>query len=295
MATASIGPLIINSPYEEPAEHWRYDRERRTFSRAEGRRPAGYVVASEGSQAFDDPGVFFEIPLVNQIRPRVQAWREAGYPGVTGITKRLLEHWTDPEEFEARRFFFCQMEAAETLIWLAEASAAEKVGIDVLSDGGAFRRLCSKMATGSGKTVVMAMVIAWHILNKVAYPQDTRFARNALVIAPGLTVKSRLAVLEPFHPENYYEAFRIVPSSLLDKLRQGKVLVRNWHALNWETDEKIAGKRGVDKRGAKSDEAYVREVLGDMASARNILVVNDEAHHAWRVPRRIQGQGRHQG
>ena len=73
-------------------------------------------------------------------------------------------------------------------------------------------------------------------------------------------------------------------SALLDKLRQGKVAIRNWHALNWETEEKIAGKRGVDKRGAKSDEAYVRDVLGDMARARNILIVNDEAHHAWRVP-----------
>ena len=291
MATAGIGPLIINSPYEEPAEHWRYDRERRTFSRAEGRRPAGYVVASEDSRSFDDPGTFIEIPLVNRIRPRVRAWREAGYPGVTGITKRLLAHWTDPEEFEARRFFFCQLEAAETLIWLAEAPAAEKVGVEVPSDGGTFKRLCSKMATGSGKTVVMAMVIAWHVLNKVAYPQDTRFARNALVIAPGLTVKSRLAVLEPFHPENYYEAFRIVPSSLLDKLRQGKVLVRNWHALNWETDEKIAGKRGVDKRGAKSDEAYVREVLDDLANSRNILVINDEAHHAWRVPAESKVKG----
>ena len=291
MASRTIGRLIINSPYEEPARHWSYDRTTRLFDLAAGRRLAGYVVASEGSQAFDDPGIFVEIPLVNRIRPRVRAWREAGYPGVTGITKRLLAHWTDPEEFEARRFFFCQMEAAETLIWLAEAPAAEKVGIEIPSDGGTFKRLCSKMATGSGKTVVMAMVIAWHILNKVAYPQDTRFARNALVIAPGLTVKSRLAVLEPFHPENYYEAFRIVPSSLLDKLRQGKVIVRNWHALNWETEEKIAGKRGVDKRGAKSDEAYVREVLGDLASSRNVLVINDEAHHAWRVPAESKVKG----
>ena len=225
-----------------------------------------------------------EIPLVNRIRPRVKAWREAGYPGVTGITKRLLEHWTDPEEFETRRFFFCQLEAVETLIWLAEAPPAEKVGIDIPSDGGAFQRLCAKMATGSGKTIVMAMVIAWHALNKVTSPQDTRFATHVLVIAPGLTVKSRLAVLDPSHPENYYEAFRIVPSSLLDKLRQGKVVVRNWHALNWETEEKIAKKRSVDKRGAKSDEAYVRDVLGDLAKARNILVINDEAHHAWRVP-----------
>ena len=130
----------------------------------------------------------------------------------------------------------------------------------------------------------MTMVIAWQILNKVTYPQDKRFSKNVLVMAPGLTVKSRLAVLEPSDTANYYEAFQIVPESLMEKLRQGRVIVRNWHALNWETDEKIRRKRGVDKRGAKSDEAYVREVLGDMASAHNILVINDEAHHAWRVP-----------
>ena len=234
MARTTIDQLIVNSPYQEPAEHWQYDRVTRSFDRAEGRRPAGYVVASPDSRAFDDPGVFVEIPLVNQIRPRVKAWREAGYPGVAGMTKRLLAHWADPEEFENRRFFFCQIEAAETLIWLAEAPAAEKVGVEIPSDGGAFRRLCAKMATGSGKTVVMAMVAAWHILNKVTSPQDTRFARHILVVAPGLTVRNRLAVLEPSHPENYYDAFRIVPSALLDKLRQGKVVIRNWHALNWE-------------------------------------------------------------
>ena len=204
MKQKSIGRLIINSPYEEPARHWSYNRERRTFSLAEGRRPAGYVVAWEGSLAFDDPGHFVEIPLVNRIRSRVQAWREAGYPGVTGITKRLLEHWNAPEEFENRRFFFCQLEAAETLIWLTEAPASDKVGVDIPSDGGGFRRLCTKMATGSGKTVVMAMVMAWQILNKVTNPQDPRFSRNILVIAPGLTVRSRLAVLQPSHPENYY-------------------------------------------------------------------------------------------
>ena len=291
MAQASIDRLIINSPYEEPTKYWSYDRERRTFSLVEGRRPAGYVIASEGSRSFDDPGHFVEIPLVNLIRPRVLAWREAGYPGVTGITKRLLEHWTNSEEFDNRRLFFCQLEAAETLIWLAEAPAADKVGVEPQSDGGPFQRLCAKMATGSGKTVVMAMVIAWHILNKVTYSQDARFARNILIIAPGLTVKNRLAVLEPSNPENYYETFSIVPSSLLDKLRQGRVVVRNWHALNWETEEKIAGKRSVDKRGAKSDEAYVREVLGDLASATKILVINDEAHHAWRVPAESKVKG----
>jgi type III restriction enzyme len=289
---SKIDRLIVNSPYAEPQRYWRYNRERRTFTLVEGdRRPAGYVIASKGSKSFDDPGVFVEIPLVNQIRPRVKAWREAGYPGVTGITKRLFEHWSNSEEFEARRFFFCQLEAAETLIWLTEGPAADKVGIEVPSDGGDVRRLCAKMATGSGKTIVMAMVIAWHILNKVTHPQDLRFSKNVLVIAPGLTVKSRLAVLQPSNSANYYEAFRIVPDALMEKLRQGKVIVRNWHALNWENEEKIRKRRSVDKRGAKSDEAYVRDVLGDMATASNVLVVNDEAHHAWRVPAESKVKG----
>jgi type III restriction enzyme len=280
MPRTTIDRLIINSPYEEPQRHWRYDRQTRTFELVAGRRPAGYVVASGDSRAFDDPGIFVEIPLVNQIRPRVKAWREAGYPGVTSITRRLLEHWRDPEAFDARRFFFCQLEAVETLIWLTEAPAAERVGITIPSDGGDFDRQCCKMATGTGKTVVMAMVIAWHILNKVANPQDARFSKNVLVVAPGLTVKKRLAVLEPAGAGNYYEAFNIVPSALLDKLRQGKVLIRNWHALAWESEAQIKKRRSVDKRGVKSDEAYAREVLGEMANARNLLVINDEAHHA---------------
>ena len=291
MAQATIDRLIVNSPYEEPTKHWSYDRERLGFELKDGRRPAGYVIASEGLKSFDDPGVFVPIPLVNRIRPRVQAWREAGWPGVSGVTRRLLEHWNDPEEFEARRFFFCQLEAAETLIWLTEAPAAERVGIEIPSDGGNFQRLCAKMATGSGKTVVMAMVLAWHILNKAAYPRDTRFAANALVVAPGLTVKNRLAVLDPSNPENYYKEFNIVPSPLLDKLRRGRVRVRNWHALDWETEEQVARKRSVDKRGARSDAAYVRDVLGDMANARNLLVINDEAHHAWRTPVKSKVRG----
>lgn len=286
----SIDRLIINSPYEEPARHWLYERETRLFKLVEGRRPAGYVKASEDSRAFDDPGIFVEIPLVNQIRSRVKAWRKADYPGVSSITKRLLEHWRDPEEFENRRFFFCQLEAVETLIWLLEAPAAERVGIEIPGDGGAFVRQCCKMATGSGKTIVMAMVIAWHILNKVTYPQDARFSKNALVVAPGLTVKSRLAVLEPTAEGNYYEAFRIVPPALLDKLRQGKVLIRNWHALSWDSEEQVKKRRSVDKRGVKSDEAYTREVLGEMANAHTLLVINDEAHHAWRVNLEAEGK-----
>ncbi len=280
-----IDHLIINSPYEEPSKYWSYNREKRTFSRVEGkRRPAGYVVATPDSQSFDDPGIFIELPIVNKIRKRIKEWRNEGYPRVTGITKRLLEHWRSPEERDYRKFFFCQLQAIETLIWLNEAPAASRQGIDIESDGGQFSRYCSKMATGSGKTIIMAMIIAWHTLNKVTYPQDKRFSKNILIIAPGLTVKSRLQVLQPYGFDNYYDEFNIVPPGMIEKLRRGKVIIHNWHALNWESEERIKKKKGVDKRGAKSDEAYVREVLGDMASSKRIVVINDEAHHAWRVP-----------
>ncbi len=282
--TSTIDQLIINSPYEEPTEHWRYHLETQKFSREQGRRSAGYVRATEKAKSYKDPGIFVELPLVNHIRPRVKAWREAGYAGVTGITKRLLEHWRDPEQREYQRLFFCQLEAIETLIWLTEAPASERVGIEIPGDGGPFVRICSKMATGSGKTIVMAMLIAWQVLNKVTYPQDKRYSKNIFVVAPGLTVKSRLQVLKPSSAGNYYDEFRLIPPGLEDKLRQGKVQVRNWHALGWETEEKIAKKKGVDKRGALSDEAYVREVLEEMPTAKNIVVINDEAHHAWRVP-----------
>lgn len=287
----SIDTLIINSPYEEPREHWEYVPETKSFVRRDGRRESGYVVATPNARTIDDPGQPRKIELVNQIRPRVNAWRENGYAGVTGITKRLLEHWHNTDAREDKRFFFCQLEAIETLIWLAESPASEKVGVEILSDGGEFPRLCSKMATGTGKTIVMAMLIAWHTLNKTTYPHNSLFTKNFFVIAPGLTVKSRLQVLIPSAQGNYYDEFDIVPTGLRDKLRQGKVVVRNWHALNWEDDEKLKKKKTVDKRGAKSDEAYTREVLGEMHTAKNFAVINDEAHHAWRVPADVKLKG----
>ena len=278
---AGIDQLIINSAYREPTHHWKYDLNGQTFVREAGRRPAGYFIAGQGSNQYNDIGQFIELPLVNRIRPRVKAWREAEYPGVTGVTRKLLDHWNDKD---ARQypFFYCQMDAIETLIWLTEAPDAEKVGIDIPSDGGAFRRLCTKLCTGGGKTTVMAMLIAWMICNKVTYPQDKRFTKYVFIVAPGLTVKSRLQVLQTGGDDNYYVQFNIVPIGLMDKLHQGKVMITNWQSLAWDSAETIAKRRSVDKRGAKSDEAYTREVLGEMANASNILVINDEAHHAWR-------------
>jgi type III restriction enzyme len=294
-ASATIDQLIISSPYDEPSEHWKYDRETRRFTREPGRRPAGYIRASDASKSFDDPGEFVELPLVNKIRPRVDAWRSADYPGASGITRRLLKHWRDIEQRESsRRFFFCQLEAIETLMWLAEAPESDRVGMKIPGDGGEFTRLCSKMATGSGKTILMSMLIAWQVLNKVTYAQDKRFSKNVLLIAPGLTVRNRLEVLVPGSAGNYYQEFQIIPPGLEDKLRQGqtcRVQVRNWHKLDWDSDEQVSKRRSVDRRGALSDEAYVREVLGEMHTAENLLVINDEAHHAWRVPPKVKIAG----
>lgn len=277
--------LIINNPYKPPSEYWQYDRQTQTFELVKGRRPAGYVMSTPGFSGHDDPGVFVEIKLVNQIRPRVDAWRLAKYPGITATTRALLEHWNNIDQREPnRRFFFCQLEAIETLIWLVEAPAAKRVGIDVPGDGGPFTRLCSKMATGTGKTIVMAMLIAWQALNKAANNQDARFSKNILLIAPGLTVRKRLEVLRPEGKDNYYDLFKIVPDSLMQTLRaHGRIRIVNWHKLTWDSPEKIAKKKGVDRRGAKSDEAWLRDVLGDMGRAKNLVVINDEAHHAWRI------------
>src|SRR5437588_272673 len=221
-----ISHLIINSPYVEPTQHWEYNHQRMAFELAAGRRSSGYTIASTERRLINDPGVFVQIPLVNKVRARVKEWRDGGYAGISGITKNLLEHWHNKDE-RTNRFFFCQLEAIETLIWLAEAPDAAKVGIDIPSDGGDLTRICSKMATGTGKTIVMAMLIAWQSLNKINYPNKKGYAKDFLIIAPNLTVRSRLSVLLPAGEENYYDAFNIVPLGLREQLRQAKVVVRN--------------------------------------------------------------------
>lgn len=279
-----IDKLIINSPYVEPEKYWKYDQSTKTFSIINSRRDAGYIIASSRSRSYDDPGTFVDLPLVNKIRPRVKKWRENNYQGATSITKRLLEHWHNRNDGSLQPFFFCQLEAIETLIWIIEAPDTEKIGIQIPTDGGDFKRYCAKMATGSGKTLVMSMLIAWQILNKASSPKDDRYSKTILVMAPGLTVRSRLEVLIPTAKDNYYQKFSIVPPGLFNLLLLGKVKILNWHALQWDSEEQIKKRKSVDKRGALSDEAYVHQVLTDMAKEKNIVVINDEAHHAWRVP-----------
>ena len=273
--------LIINSPFERPTHHWRRISDNR-LELVEGRRPAGYEIFDTRNNTVRS----VELELVNRIRERVDAWRDANYPGVTAVTRSLLEHWRDPETNRPYALYFCQLEAIETLIWHVEAPAEFKQGIAIPGDGGPFERLCNKMATGSGKTTVMAMIITWQALNALTYPKRNKdFSRAIFIVAPGLTVKERLQVLHPGHPENYYDAFLLCPNEAMrQKLNQVELLIENWHSLMPLKDQE----RSVVKKGPESDEAYVRRVLGKLAGYKDIVVINDEAHHAYRTPAEVK-------
>ena len=273
---SQIENLIICSPFVEPTKHWLFNRERKKFEMISGRRPAGFLIATPASKDSDDPGIFREIELVNKIRPRVDDWRANGYPHVTGVTKQLLEFWNDKTQRQ-NPFFFCQLEAIETLIWFLEAHESEKQGIEIPSDGGLFQRLLCKMATGSGKTIVMAMLIAWQVINKSTYLQDPRFSKRVLIMAPGLTVRSRLEVLFPSNDDNIYDEFNIVPDSLIEHLNSSVMKLHNWHKLMPEED----AKNSIVKLGEESDIVFSKRILDH--DLKNIIVINDEAHHAYRA------------
>ena len=278
-----IKKLIINSPFKEPYQHWKFNKTIKEFELKQGRRPASYIISGGKAKSYDEFGLIKEIPLVNDIRHRMREWKKSNYSGVTGVTRRLLEFWNENREISGRKydFFFCQLEAIETLIFLIEGRQDMKTGLNIPRDE-ALNRLCCKMATGAGKTVVMAMSVAWQILNKVTYPKDARFSKNIFVVTPNLTVRDRLRVLKLSGDNSYYREYKIVPNEWRDKLRQGKVIIKNWHQLQWETEKQISQRKGADRRGMKSDTAYTREILEDIAKSKNIIVLNDEAHHAWR-------------
>jgi len=280
---------ILNNPFEEPKEYWIYDEGQP--KRMSGRRPAGYYFRT-GKRPDAQIGLFVEeqfreLELVNTIRQRVKEWREGGYRGVTGVTERLLQHWNSPDR--ERKLFFCQREAVETIIYLTEIMPKNPKGLsiplDVPSESDLakgykpLKRYGCKMATGSGKTIVMAMLAAWSVINKVQYKRDKRFSDAILVVCPNLTVKERLSVLYPSNPENYYEKFDLVPGSMMEMLSKGKFLVTNWHAFLPVDDSK---KNSVIQRGEESERAFCNRVLKELRGKENILVFNDEAHHAYR-------------
>lgn len=278
--------LIINSPFEVPARYWEQADGGKGLVLKEGRRSAGYELYDTRNNTRR----VVPLELVNQIRTRVTEWREAGYVGVSGISRQLLEHWHArgewlPEETHwvggprQNPFYFCQLEAIETLIWWVEGSAEFKQGVHVPGDGGAWERLCNKMATGSGKTALMGMIITWQVLNALSYPKDGRFSRAVFIVAPGLTVKSRLQTLYPGDEKNVYDQFNLCPNEALrTRLNQAELLIENWHTLMPLKEQD----RSVVKKGKESDEAFTRRVLGKLAAYKDLVVINDEAHHAYR-------------
>jgi type III restriction enzyme len=312
---------ILCPPYKEPDKHWLYDTRTGIPSKNPGRRLAGYWFKTERTGSAQMSLLAEEerddLPLVNALRDDVRRWRESGWENASETTKKLLRHWQ--REDRARQLFFCQIEAVETIIYLREILALEKKprwtpkltleDYRLLTEGKNPRpqewvaklaqhpkltdipndpslkpipRYACKMATGSGKTVVMAMLIAWAFCNRGAKPGDPRFPRRALVVCPNLTIKERLHVLRHGDPNNYYEQFDIVPSSLRPELAKGKILVTNWHWFNPESEVITVGGVTVGKLGAETPEAFARNRLDGLWDDEPLMVLNDEGHHAYR-------------
>jgi len=235
-----------------------------------------------------------ENQFINRVRARVQEWRRGGHVSVTRTTRELLDYWTNPER--ERPLFFCQIEAVETAIYATEV--AGKYGdqwiANTLRDAGAGHnpglfRMAFKMATGSGKTVVMAMLIAWQALNKLANPQDARFSDAFLLVTPGITIRDRLRVLLPNDPGNYYRERDVVTPAQLVHLGRARIVIANYHAfLQRETSDAGRLTKAILTAGGKRDpfvetpDQMVRRVCRELGGKRNIVVLNDEAHHCYR-------------
>ena len=290
---------IINDPYEEPRQYYVIEKGKLP-QLVEGRREACYYYRPPGRQTgrsqADDIGTRYPLELVNDIRARAKAWREAGYPGVTSVTDELLHYWKRPERDGLRRLFFCQREAAETAIFLTEARADLRQGLSIPHDEpseevkargyAGFLRYALKMATGTGKTTVMGMLAAWSILNKVADRSDKRFSDVMLIICPNVTIRDRLQELDPHLGEtSLYLTRDLVPPHLMNELRKGHVIITNWHVLAPQELSQVGGVSAkVVNRGTESDTALCARVLGPAVGNKgNILVLNDEAHHAYRL------------
>jgi type III restriction enzyme len=306
MSHVVIDNPIINSPFEEPCRHFRFSEEGITNEVEEGvRRPSSYFVpiarpkSKKGAQQtlFETEWTedrLEENKLVNDIRRRVKAWRQGGFVGVTPTTARLIAYWTNPER--EKKLFFCQNEALQTAIYITEV--AHKYGdawienslreANDTSNPG-LPRIASKMATGTGKTVVMGMIIAWQTLNKRANPQDSRFSDTFLVVTPGITIRDRLRVLLPNDVNNYYRERDLVPAHLMDQLAQAKIVITNYHAFQRReklpsgkiTKQILTGDTSTSPFTESPDE-MVRRVCRAFGTKKNIIVLNDEAHHCYR-------------
>jgi type III restriction enzyme len=311
---ANLDNPILNSPYDAPEQHFELGPDGPTGEIRSGRRPSESFIpvppSKKGKQQqaldFDATGERRELnSLINDIRFEVERWRARNYPGVTPISRKLLQHWAARQPEREDPMFFCQREAAETAIYLAEAAGRQnnpdfRTRIDPENDlhNGGLPRIALKMATGTGKTVVMAMLIAWQTINKVANPKDSRFAKRFLIVTPGITIRDRLRVLDPANTENYYRQRDVVPPDLWDALLQAQLVTTNYHAFLPRDAKEIQGVASNTRRiltagkdvdpFRETDDQIVARVLRDLSGglrrktrAGEIVVINDEAHHCY--------------
>ncbi len=312
---------ILNSPYEYPARHWELDADGQpTQQILEHRRRAEFITPipkpkkrkGQGAQASllldNDAGLSSQAQeyektasMINAVRQEVDKWRALQNPNdwrVTPETTRLLQHWRH-HKFSGIRPFFCQVEAVETAIWLTEVvpqlgKAGEKFLAHLANANNdanpELMRLALKLATGAGKTTVMAMLIAWQTINAARRPGSRKFTRGFLIVAPGLTIKDRLRVLQPNDPDSYYLSRELVPGDMMNDLERAKIVITNYHAFKLRERMPLSkggrlllqGRGGEELDTLESEGQMIQRVMPDLMGLKNILVINDEAHHCYR-------------
>jgi type III restriction enzyme len=304
---------ILNSPYLPPEAHFELGPSGPTGEVLPGRRPSESFVpipvqrkgrgkmAEQGQMDFDVTGERREAnTLINDIRREVERWRASNWNGVTPYSRKLLAHWA-PGPHRDDPVLFCQREAAETAIFLAEVAGRHGTADyrrrlepeNALHNDG-LPRIGLKMATGTGKTVVMGMLVAWQTINKVFTPKDARFAKRFLVVTPGITIRDRLGVLHPERDDNYYRERDLIPPDLWEALLQAQVEIVNYHTFLPRDAKEIQGVASNTRkllRGHRPDLADAFQETPDMVAARvlrgfgmgkgEIVVLNDEAHHCY--------------
>ncbi|MBA4159456.1 MAG: DEAD/DEAH box helicase family protein [Gemmatimonadetes bacterium] len=311
---------ILNSPYEYPLRHWELDKDGQpTQSIIEQRRRAEFITPipkpkkRKGGAAIQQAIVFDEglglstegqaydpTPIINELRSQVDQWRALpqGSWQVTPETARLLQHWRH-HSFNGVRPFFCQVEAVETAIWLTEvapqAGSRGKRFLEHLANANRdanpeLMRLALKLATGAGKTTVMAMLIAWQTVNAVRRPNSKSFTRGFLIVAPGITIRDRLRVLQPNDPDSYYASREIVPADILPELDRAKIVITNYHSFKLRERMSLSrggrlllqGRNGEPLETLETEGQMIQRVMPELMGLKNILVLNDEAHHCYR-------------
>ena len=310
---------ILNSPYEAPTKHWELDESGQPTQKSiDGRRPAKFItpipkprktktsksqvgfVFDEGINLSTKNQQYDPTPIINEVRRYVEAWRQLPSPNqwqVTPETARLLQHWRQ-HKFSSVRPFFCQVEAVETAIWLTEVAPHSKGGKQLLEHldsanndaNPELMRLALKLATGAGKTTVMAMLIAWQTINAVRRSNSKTFTRGFLVVAPGLTIKDRLRVLIPNDPNSYYKERELVPNDMLEDIQRAKIVITNYHAFKMRDRielskggrQLLTGRTGEEIETKETAGQMIQRVMPDLMGMKNIVVLNDEAHHCYR-------------